>query len=468
MHPSRSLLLKGYWQRGTAVKRLFFILLAILFIAPFLLPRMIGFSLWNLPQALAVGTGITAKLACSGHYLSGFTDQQNLEDSATYSPAVRAVTLRHTLPNTIETDIAGFAPAKARYYPGLGCTLQYPGMAALEYLEVPELPARLGPWPAGEQHGAVQPQVQALLSEILAQDNAQGLETRALLVIHDGAIAAEVYKDGIGTDTPLLGWSMGKSVSAILLGRMEAMGLLDVAETQLFPAWRGDDRSEISLLNLLQMSSGLDFEEPYVPGSDSTRMLFFAPSAAEVAMESELTTAPGSYFYYSSGTSNLLTRLAWDRLGGDTQALLDFFAAELAIPLGLGNTTLELDASGVFVGSSYVYAPARDWARLGLLMLNDGVAGGQRLLPPGWTQHASSPNSSDNDPRYGYQFWLNGGGSQLRWPNLESGAYAMMGNRAQVVMMLPEHNAVFVRLGWTGVGDYPYDQRIARIQAVLD
>lgn len=450
------------------MKRLLLIILLVLAVAPFLLARMAGFSLLNLPQALAVGTGITAKLACSGRYLSGFGDQQNLDDVATYTPAVRAVTLRHTEPDTVETDIAGLAPAAARYYPGLGCTLQYPGMPALESLAVPQLPGRDGSWPAGEERGTVLPPVQALLEEILALDNAQGLDTRALLVVREGAIAAEAYKAGIAVDTPLLGWSMGKSVSAILLGRMEAVGLLNVTETDLFPAWASDRRSDISLLNLLQMSSGLDFEEPYVPGSDSTRMLFSAPSAADVAMASELARVPGSHFYYSSGTSNLLTRLAWDRLGGSTQALLDFFAAELAIPLGLGHTTLELDASGVFVGSSYIYAPARDWARLGLLMLNDGVAGGQRLLPEGWVQRASAPNSSDNDPRYGYQFWLNGGGSELRWPDLEPGAYAMMGNRAQVVMLLPEHHAVVVRLGWTGVGDYPYNERIARIQAALD
>lgn len=451
------------------MKRWLLILLAVILVAPFLLARLIGFSPLNFPEALAVGTGITAKLACSGHYLSGFSDDQNLDDIATYTPAVRSVTLHHTEPNTIETDISGLAPASARYYPGLGCTLQFPGMGDLDSLVVPELPPRHGQWPAGEETGEARPQLQSLLEEVLAQDNnAAGLDTRALLVVQDGKIVAETYKAGIDASTPLLGWSMGKSVAAILLGRMEAMGQLDVGETNLFPAWETDERRQISLRHLLQMSSGLDFDEPYVPGSDSTKMLFFAPSAADVAMESPLAKAPGSYFYYSSGTSNLLTRLAWDRLGGDTQAQLDFFAAELAIPLGLGNTTLELDASGVFVGSSYVYAPARDWARLGLLMLDDGVAGGRRLLPEGWVERAVSPNSSENDPRYGYQFWLNAGGDEPRWPDLERGAYAMMGNRAQVVMMLPQHNTVVVRLGWTGVGDYPYNNRIARIQAALD
>lgn len=450
------------------VKRLLLAGLALLLLSPLWIAPLIGFSPLNYREALAVGTGITAKLACSGYYLSGFSDEQNLEDIATYTPAVRSVTLRHTGSNTVEADIYGLAPASARYYPGLGCTLQYPGMADLAVLEVPRLPANYRHWPMDDIAPTTEPKLQAVVEKLLVEDEMAGLDTRALLVARGGQILAETYKAGIDRDTPLLGWSMGKSVTAILLGRMEARGLVDNAETRLFPAWEGDSRRDISLVNLLQMSSGLDFEEPYVPGSDSTRMLFFAPSAAGVALESELLHEPGSHFYYSSGTTNLLMRLAWDRLGGDTQALLDFFAAELAGPLGLGNTTLELDASGVFVGSSYVYAPARDWARLGLLMLDQGVAGDRRLLEEDWVTRAVTPNPSRNEPRYGYQFWLNGGAVNLRWPDLEPGAYAMMGNRGQVVMMLPAHDAVVVRLGWTGTGEYPFNERLARVQAALD
>ena len=142
------------------------ILLAVMTVVPFLLSRLIGFSVLQLPEALAVGTGITAKLACSGRYISGFTDQQNLEDIITYSPAVGLVTLRHTTPDTIETDIAGFAKAAARYYPGLGCTLQYPEMLDLGSLKAPVLPRGQGPWPEGEERGSVTPGLQQLLDAI--------------------------------------------------------------------------------------------------------------------------------------------------------------------------------------------------------------------------------------------------------------------------------------------------------------
>ncbi len=447
------------------MKRSLVVLLILVLLLPLVALHWLGVSPAAIGHAGAVGTGLSAKLACSGYFVSGFSDEQNRSDIATYSPILDLVDMQHHGSDRIVANINGYERVEARHYPGLGCTLVHANMAAIDELEVPELPTRSGPWPRGEDVATIDTAAQQLMQRWMQDDLAAGLETRALVLVSDGAIVAEAYKPGIAVDTPLLGWSMGKSVTAIMLGRMEAQGLVEVDETDLFSAW-DDERRSISLENLLQMSSGLAFEEPYVPGSDSTRMLFSAPSAAEVALASPLTHSPGTEFYYSSGTTNLLSRLTWERLGSDSQVWLDYFATELAIPLGLGNTILELDPSGVHVGSSYVYAPARDWARLGQLMLDDGKAGEQQLLPEGWVARASSPNSSLNDPRYGYQFWLNSGGEELRWPNLEPGAYAMMGNRAQIVMILPEHNAVVVRLGWTA-GDYPYNERITRVQKLL-
>lgn len=448
-----------------SLKRFFIALLIVVLLLPLAILYWLGISPGAISQAGAVGTGLSAKLACSGYFVSGFSDEQNRADIATYSPILDLVDLRHEGNNSIVADINGAERAVARHYPGLGCTLVHPDMPALSDLKVPVLPARSGPWPQGEEVSSIDPEAQQMLQRWMKDDVDAGLDTRALLLVSDGLIVAETYKPGIEVDTPLLGWSMGKSVTAIMLGRMEAQGLVDVAQSALFSAW-ADEREAISLENLLQMSSGLAFEEPYVPGSDSTRMLFTAPSAAQVALDSPLTHTPGTEFSYSSGTTNLLSRLAWERLGSDSQALLDYFARELAIPLGLGNTIFELDPSGVHVGSSYIYAPARDWARLGQLLLDKGRAGGQQLLPGDWADRATNANTSRNDQRYGYQLWLNGKEGQMRWPDLEPGAYAMMGNRAQIVMMLPQHNALLVRLGWTA-GQYPYNERIARVQQLL-
>ncbi len=444
----------------------FLLALALIFGGLTALLYSVGIPPRALPAALAVGSGLTAKLACSAYHLSGLSEAQSLADVASYSPAANAVSLTRVGEDTFVADIAGFGSATARYFPGLGCALQYPKTPSFDALVPPEVPLAEGPWPRGDLVGDYRPALQDAVQGLVAEDGDSGLDTRALLVVQDGQVVAEAYADGFDAGTPLLGWSMAKSITAILVGRLEALGMARADETGLFPAWGDDARAAISLENLLQMSSGLDFDEPYVPGSDSTRMLFQSPSAAAVALASPAAHAPGTQFYYSSGTTNLLAYLLWQRSGADSQAMLDFFAEELARPLGLRDTVFEMDASGVFVGSSFLYAPARDWARMGLLMLDDGVVSGERLLPEGWVARAAAPNSSDNDPRYGYQFWLNGGGEEPRWPDLDADAYAMMGNRGQVVMLLPARNALIVRLGWTA-GDYPTSERLARLQALL-
>ena len=413
----------------------------------------------------AVGTGMAAKLSCSGYYLSGFTDARNSADINTYSPAALLVNVRYEQPDTVIASL-GSTEARARYYPGLGCTLLRRNMVNFGTLEVPELEPGEGPWPVGDEVGEPDRAMQTLIAATLHDDSLEGLDTRALLVVQGGRVIAEAYGAGIERDTPLLGWSMGKSLTALMVGRMEQLGRLQRDETRLFPAWLADSRANISVENLLQMSSGLNFTEPYVPGNDSTRMLFVAPSASDIALASTLEHAPGSFWYYSSGTSNLLTRLVSDRLGASPQALIDFFADEIAAPLGLRGTTFELDASGVYVGSSYIYAPARDWARMALPMLYDGQAGTRQWLPRGWVSAASMPNPSKNDRRYGYQFWLNGGGKTLRWPDLEADAYAMSGNRGQSVMIFPDLEAIVVRLGWTA-GDYPVNSKFRPIQKLL-
>ncbi len=424
-------------------------------------PSLLGFSLWRLGDALAVATGMGAKLGCSAYFVSDHDRQQIIDDLASYSPVNRRLRLDFG-DHRVAASLFGLAPASASWRPGLGCTLDIGDTSALDALIVGSSSVAV---PAMEL--SVAPAAQAAAAALLATDAARGLQTRALVVLHGGELVAESYAEGFGAESSLLGWSMGKSVVAILLGRMEMLGLLPADPPRpLFPAWAGDERWAVTLEQLLQMTSGLDWDETYAPGSDATRMLFQAPSASAVAMASPLAQAPGTTFSYSSGTSNLLARLLHDRLGG-AQAQLDFLHGELLRPLGLRHTLLELDPAGVLVASSYVYGSARDWARLGLLLLEQGRFNGEQLLPADWVTRATRPNRSDNDPGYGYQLWLNAGGAAgLRWPHLPADAYAMQGNRGQVVMVVPSRDAVLVRLGWTA-GDYPVSSALGALLAAL-
>lgn len=436
-----------------------FILVALLVVFTFCMatvPVLLGFAPWHLGHALHVSTHMSAKLACSARYISGYSPERIVEDLASYSPVNRQVNLQYQeAERTVQADLFGLAGVTAKYYPATGCALQLLDAEPLAGLTAPVLPAQAElDWPAGERLSSVQPQLQQQLDQMLAQDNQQGLETRALLVVKDGQLLAESYADGVTAQTPLLGWSMAKSVTAMLLGRLIQQGQLQLDDQALFAAWARDQRSGIRLQQLLQMSSGLGFDETYAPGSDATHMLFTAASAADVALQSPLLLPPGQQFSYSSGTTNLLSRLLSDRIPGGPQATVDFANQQLFAPLGMQHFLFEMDPSGDFVGSSYLYASARDWARLGLLMLQQGQFNGQQLLDAKWVQQATAPNSSDNEKAYGFQFWLNSGDAALRWPELPADAYAMMGNRHQTVMMIPSQNTVLVRLGWSKT-DYP-------------
>ena len=392
--------------------------------------------------------------------------EQIINDLAAYSPVNELLEIEFE-GYQARTDFLGLAKASATYRQGLGCTLDYPdSQQILDGLAVEDIKPNQGQWPKGEKVSTIRADIQTVADQILAQDLALGFDTRALLVVQNGQIVAESYQTGVTSSTLLLGWSMAKSISAIFIGHLAQKGLVELGATHLFPAWQNDERANISLENLLQMNSGLAFDETYLPGADATKMLFVDSNAAELAMSMPLTSAVGETFSYSSGTSNLLMAYAFDALGRDQQAMLDVFYQGIVKPLGLANTIFELDGNGVMIGSSYILATARDWARLGLLMINKGKVNGHPIVSKDWIQMATKPNKSSNEKSYGYQFWLNAGDKELRWPKLPKDTYAMLGSKKQRVMMFPSQNAVVVRLGWSST--YPDDENFAAIIEALD
>lgn len=429
---------------------------------PFLAMRLVGLSPFDLRANVQVGTGIGAKLACSGRYLSGFNSQQVASDIASYSAAADLLSIDYDDDNqTATASLYGFVPTRAKFRSGLGCTLVRPGSESLDGIIVDALPESPMLWPRGAKVNSIDIGLQRQLEAILEQDNDEGLQTRALLIAKGGEILGEAYAPGIAPHTPLMGWSMGKSLSAIMLGYLSSNNDLSVMENNLFEEWQGDERKLITLHQLLQMSSGLDFSEVYAPGSDATRMLFIEASASAVAKASPLLHPPGSYFSYSSGTANLLSEIFMEKSGG-TQAAVDTLYKQILSPMGMRHTTLELDANGVFVGSSNIYSSTRDWARLGLLMLNKGQINGHRIISEEWVEGSILPNNSDNERAYGYQLWLNRGDDQLRWPSLPADAYFFTGNRGQRVMMVPSEKLLAVRLGWSSTS-YPVNERFSRM-----
>ncbi len=413
-----------------------------------------------------VAAGIGSKLLCSAEYVIGNDREQAFQDLVQYSPILSQVSVDYDdQAQTVSASLYGISQATASYIPGLGCSVDYRGYEVRSNLLVQDMEQSNAPWPMGSSVTTIDSDLQHLLEEILAADNEAGLNTRALLVVNGGEIKAEAYGQGMHAESRLLGWSMAKSLNSIMLGNLEMRGLIDLNAEPGFAQWAADDRAAIKTSDMLTMTDGLDFSEEYNPGDDATAMLFTAPSSSDYVLQQSLAHEPGTRFNYSSGTANLLSRLYTETLGSPQAAYDDFIEAVFK-PMAFQNAVFETDASGVFMGSSYFYASARDWARMGQLMLNGGTINGKRIVTENWVARATSPNGSMNSKAYGYQWWLNRGNENYRFQAFPEDMYYANGNRQQLVMIFPSLDTVIVRLGWTA-GPYPISSNFSQILDVL-
>lgn len=276
-------------------------------------------------------------------------------------------------------------------------------------------------------------------------------KTRALLVYYKDTLVREEYAEGFDEDTRILGWSMNKSIIHALLGILIQNNKLDIADSNLFPEWENDKRKNISIDNLLQMSSGLDWDEDYTKKSDATSLLFNEFDCAQFAIEQPLEADPGSYWEYSSGTSNILSRIIREQF--DTHGdYLKFPYDSLFAKIGMNSIIIDTDQSGNYILSSYGYATPRDWAKFGLLYLNKGRASsGEQLLPESWIAKASVPAEQSKDKVYGSHFWLNAGGA---CPDVPLDMYSCNGFQGQFVFIIPSKDMVVVRMGLSEDEEY--------------
>ena len=241
---------------------------------------------------------------------------------------------------------------------------------------------------------------------------------------------------------------MAKSITGLMIGQLQMQGKLDVTETGLFPQWQ-DDRRNISIEQLLHMTDGLAYDEIYDPGATAPAMLFQHPSAAAYMLSLPLRDQAGRHYRYSSGSTVLLNQLVQQRTAATNAAAVEHLAEHFFRPLGMQRMVYETDAAGLLMGSSYLYATARDWAKVGQLMLNGGEINGTRIVTEDWIQRALQPNGSANKRDFGYHWWLNKATDEPRWPGLPDNTFAAQGNRDQRVLVIPDQNLVIVRLGWS-------------------
>jgi CubicO group peptidase (beta-lactamase class C family) len=236
-------------------------------------------------------------------------------------------------------------------------------------------------------------------------------------------------------------------------------GKLKLSDPAPVPEWRheGDPRRHITLDQLMRMSSGLRFGEAYEPLQDVTNMLYGSADYAAYAASKPLEAQPGAQWSYSSGTANIIARIVRQSLEKEYANYYQFIREEFFDRIGMTSAILEADPSGTFVGSSYAFATPRDWARFGLLFLQDGVWGGERLLPEGWVAYTTTPASRAPKGEYGALFWLNAGSEQnpqnRKWPAISPDAYSAQGYQYQRIIIIPSKKLVLVRFGATSGHD---------------
>jgi CubicO group peptidase (beta-lactamase class C family) len=402
---------------------------------------------------LPIITGYPAKYLCSAVFISN-------RDAA----SVEAVDLNFSFIRFVQNDVSFnektvtshflWGESKAVFREGLGAVLVR-GTDEMTLQNQDFLPVKSGSvnqdtvlWPAGDSIPTAETGIDkaelAGITAKLMQQQSYGGHAFAFLVLHKGVPVAEGYQPGFGAKTRFLGWSMAKSFTNALAACMIADGRLSLEQPAGFSEWQADERKTITINHLLRMQSGLDWNEDYGNRSDVTLMLYDQSDFAGYALNRKLKYPPGTNWYYSSGTTNILSLLMRRTFSSDS-AYYAYSYNRLFDKTGMATAIFETDAAGTIAGSSYLYATARDYGRFGLLFLRDGVFQGERILPEGWVSYSTTPTEGSNDS-YGAQFWLNRG---KMYPDVPEDMFYCNGHDGQRIFILPSKDLVIVVLGYS-------------------
>lgn len=418
-------------------------------------------------------TGYGAKTMCSCAYLGG-REAEDIDrvELARFPVSLGSYQLDRN-DSSATGSIFGLARKKAIFRKGLGCTLVNEideEVLRSQGIKRPPPSDIINrdtiPWPQGDSlpdHVFADVDMERLQmvadSAFSFSGNENLRNTRAILVVYKGDLILERYASGFNRESRHLGWSMTKSVMNALTGILVKQGKLDLQGPAPVKLWQEDERKHITLNNLMQASSGLAWVEDYGGPSDATTSLFKKKDAGLVAARHELEHPPGTDFYYSSGTTNLISWIIRQTQGDEDYYIFPY--RDLFGKAGMTSMVLEPDAGGTFVGSSFSYASARDWARFGLLFLNDGVAGGERILPERWVEYTTTPAPAA-EGEYGAQFWLNAGPpgnpADRIFPDAPTDLYFADGFAGQNVFVIPSEDLVIVKLSESR-GDYLDDNK---------
>ncbi|HLP63238.1 serine hydrolase [Flavobacterium sp.] len=416
-------------------------------------------------------SGFSSKSVASGHFLDNRsleTIQQGDNDIDKVDWATNVIDDKGQFATA---TVYGLKERKAIYREGLGATLINDDFDVTKPYLVPkrtQLKNNL-PFPYGnnEPTDSVFSNVdyKKLNSVVENAFDAKGKKdkrTRSVIVIYKDKIIAEKYADGFDKNSRILGWSMTKSLTGTFFGILQKQGKIDIMKPAPIAEWKNDERSKITLNDLLHMNSGLEWEEDYSKISDVTKMLFIAEDMTTPQIDKPLVGKPNSTWNYSSGTTNLLSGILRKQFKTH-QEYLDFWYSSLFDKIGMHSALVEVDMKGNFVGSSYGWATTRDWAKFGLLYLHKGNWNGEQIFDESWSKYVSTPTNTSNG-QYGAQFWLNAGG---KFPNAPKDMYYASGYQGQMVAIFPSHDLVIVRMGLKEDPEFDFNGLLSGVVSCL-
>lgn len=430
---------------------------------------ILGVVIYNYKR-LNIVTGFAAKSVCSCTFEAG-RDLASIEagdnDISLVNLASNAVNLTEKFATS---TFFGLKKRKAIFNEGTGCVLLPKEIETIEKFhpkrnkQVNNLRYPYGNLPQKDTvfSNISYEKLQKAINNAFDNENKQNKKTRAVIVLYKDQIIGEKYLDGFSKDSKLLGWSMTKSITSAVIGVLQKQGKVNLNQSNLFQEWEQDERSKITLNNLLQMNSGLEWVEDYNNISDVTKMLFLDEDMSKTQLLKPLIGKPNESWNYSSGTTNLLSGFIRNQFKTH-QEYLDFWYAELIDKIGMNSMIIETDVVGNYIGSSYGWATARDWAKFGLLYLHKGNWNGNQILTEDWVKYSTTPTDNSNG-EYGAQFWLNAGGV---YPNVPSDLFSCNGFQGQHVFVIPSKDLVVVRFGLAENPQFNIDEFLSEIIAAI-
>jgi len=429
---------------------------------------------FNYPK-LNMISGYASKNLASTVYIADRTQESVIEQDNNV-PLVKIADEKYNVTNAMAVaDVYGLMERETVCRDGLGCVLINDSYDKNKVLLKPKR-NRLEndlTYPYGNQkskdtlfQNIDYQQLKAAIASAFKDNTMQ--KTRTVLVLYKGQLVGEQYSEGFTANTPVLGWSMTKSILATLYGILEYHDKIDMNyqpfETlDLNDALNSTEKNAITLDALLRMSSGLAWEEDYTAISDVTEMLFLDANMTHKQALQEVLAKPGEIWNYSSGTSNLLSGILRKQFKTH-QEYLDFPYAALIDKIGMHSMLIETDMEGNYVGSSYGWASTRDWAKFGLLHLNKGNWNGEQIFAPQWIDYITKPTPNSNGT-YGAHWWLNAEG---KYPDVPKDLYSANGFQGQRVFIIPSKELVIVR---TGLAEPPYfdvNNFLKEVMAAID